>query len=1767
MRQKIRRIVLLTFAILLAFPTQVFAKDEKTDLPSAASEMVPGYAIIYEGNKGDKYGVSVGIEGDFIGARMSEDKTYLWGRYYYSTGILFSQNQFLVPYVVDSKNLTNGGMGNQGKVVQVPSSNYYNGWVKSTDNGQEDIANAWDSTTDFSSQVNAMRLAAVAANHTYETQSIPGYTGKVTLVDVLHGMAPMMLQDPLVETPKDSISSLNQLKPPTMATALTEDSLKLMAEVDKVTSPSPSPSVKWGSEGRDYGMSQFKNLLKDVPTAGFDKDTFKTRLTGDNSITGLANYWSTASSVEDKRFCLLYLKYLLENYNKVEVDEDQKNQAGNIGGNTPDAGTTNPDPGSGLTEDVWDDWYKAAYKIAAGIDPTDSKWNMGSGYELAATLVGTDETGGYGSVSGDIGDTETIAFWRKAYDVLSLAYSRGNNVNTLSTWDPQGKSLKQAYDMLSKVSEAKGGTAIDGIQRYANAQNKLAELAAAGGDTIYKRMGSFNERISALYHISTMNDVNFGNDKYKWVPEYYEMDNSEIFIPDTYFTDGAGHIPNLLEFNGSAYTAYPALPSGDVSNPYVLPYLLQTVWELPYICNYMAEPMNEAIKNSTIMDRQDLYNALKSINDSVNEIGLKVLTDMWEWETSKDVPYKSLKAMWEACQKDPKVQQAGETETPEAEKKLSSGKPLGDFLTDYVSKLSDNYVKGIAYTATLVPMKSNVYSSEWINFISGDETFYKEFYYLWGFNRKALYRDTTSGAGEEYFNSGKTSKGNLEVCTLRDLIESKDDIVLYLDDNFYNANDLQQDLSGYASYGAETTNTSESGTETTPAPPWWQSVAAKVEETYTAGFKNIVKTGSSTNYSKTFYEMMSQVDDAHTYYPEATVTNPGNKDNIVLSSGKINYYLKQGNTGSEIYSPLQSYAVISSIYRDGELYTIANSREVQRPVFISSKSAPYAMGADMEQQSTIFNYALVRNLKGAMPIDYAGNLDMDCPLYMDILGNIITESGTVIVPAASNATIMSHTDFYRNQWGAGLFAIYGVDYKIPVKKNDDKTILSVLSNTFEMDTTGKYYIPKARALGDDGYKVDMSRLSITSKDTLQTLYDRTYGDIKNSLTTEKPLYDYYSYVQICLEVLRGAPIDEIDKTAEGIDTDTRMNKAGIVAAAKLEDLNKSLGTNGENTTLSLPNMAFMPGFNYVALMAFKIVLLVVIIINMATVYLDAVGGGLGIGTFFKCIWAMVLTVLTVLTVPTVFEATYYQSNRALLQDETAYISMLNLEKSESGVEIGVTEVSEPEIKTQLYLKLEDVKVPWYELFYNSIYTDTFKTLNNLYDNYAQEHSTVANENDIIIKNDGVYVDVNDIYASSSVDFDIKATDPNVRRLVQTSSDKTSTFSFYSPYYALLDALIQNVNYYNAYPRGNETGDNVQGWYSYTTKTQKGGRLKTVGLIEPYFTSSAFMEDEGRDILGLKTVYKDLFTDMYVPDAATGKLYTPNNLLAMSRSYWYPEGMSDVEVEKRMDYLVKEARTFVSDNRDMLGKISDETFLKVMAMNLAVKHNRVFGCSMASSFEIYNLSSDDLIRLSIADRSNVMLNSTLSYPRFVYVVGGTSSVFAAAILSMIMWISGIVKPLLVIVAFVTIFVSIFVFRVCMKKSGTSLYGYVITTLLLCGTNLLYSVILKLSMYLPVLGLTPFMCLVIQALVQIVYMVVLLNVVGTAFRDWRDLGYARYAHKTGDLRTGLFGRLHKDRDNSSNPFYGGSSARSDPEKNWNYYDDMIEQRKRRSRDGQD
>src|SRR5699024_675308 len=104
----------------------------------------------------------------------------------------------------------------------------------------------------------------------------------------------------------------------------------------------------------------------------------------------------------------------------------------------------------------------------------------------------------------------------------------------------------------------------------------------------------------------------------------------------------------------------------------------------------------------------------------------------------------------------------------------------------------------------------------------------------------------------------------------------------------------------------------------------------------------------------------------------------------------------------------------------------------------------------------------------------------------------------------------------------------------------------------------------------------------------------------------------------------GAPIEHINKDFEGLNLSHRVTKNGLVIAEKLEFLVNALSAKGTNTTLSIPNPAYMDGIEYVVFFAFKILILAILVIWMVTIYADAVGGGVNFRTGAKCLGAVLL---------------------------------------------------------------------------------------------------------------------------------------------------------------------------------------------------------------------------------------------------------------------------------------------------------------------------------------------------------------------------------------------------------------------------------------------------------------------------------------------------------------------------------------------------------------
>ena len=992
-----------------------------------------------------------------------------------------------------------------------------------------------------------------------------------------------------------------------------------------------------------------------------------------------------------------------------------------------------------------------------------------------------------------------------------------------------------------------------------------------------------------------------------------------------------------------------------------------------------------------------------------------------------------------------------------------------------------------------------------------------------------------------------------------------------------------------------------------------------------------------------------------------------NKDSLTLSSYYINKYLgnkvvydEQVNTEQGVvtnsyetsngYTPVLSLAYISCLYRDSFSYHVstANGVMTDNPVFMASKNLIDIPSAGQWYRNSFLNYVLMKNLKGMSGMDATFMSEMDCPIFMDIFGNIVTQSNRVVIPAACNATL--HTaSYYKNNYALGLYKSYGKSYYVPWELEG---AASVLGPMFEADQNTKTYVLNGISVVIDGKKVNYRMINdddAKTKDSIQKAYLSTIT--KNNITR----LNWMAMVNIANEVMRGAPFEYIDFENEvGLNTTLTGNaKSGLVAAAKLENLLAALKSNMANTLIYIPDFTKMENLSVYFAFLLKILIVVLTGVIMFSIYRDAVSVNLGWHTVSSSIWAVALTVIALVGIPAVFHATYYSVNKILLEDETYEMLMTKEEKRQIGEETGVTAITSIQPSRDFLIQLDWLHIPWYKQFENAIFGDLLNEKTNvlLEQESLKEGSSIFNNEDVTIYRDGVYMNVEDIFDSVQMDYTFNKTEDKSEgarsALYLYSDDSPLTFSYYSPYYVFLRSLTENINEFNDW-RGTsahiyqdkedaetavEADTDETACYSYTTKYVSGNRRKTVGLCNNYFSSEQFMQED-RDILRLNQIYmavdeeyydydgkkinldegwngvrdqetsidlEDMTYEEYVDAVRDGEMKKANPAKSNLRreeeslnrgllfddsdrqqfmsSYWYNDKLVEsdiyymmqvrgedgkspmdgsVEAKKvreewladiledyynRVDAMDDMLREFVTKNRQMLTKVTDETFIKVTALAMSIYYNQLFGVPTANSVELYNMSSEDILRLCVAPDEDVVLAAPLSYPRFVYNYGGTPAVYAAAFVSIILWIGSYIKPLCTIFIFLAVFVSIFVFRVILRKPSANIWGYCETVLLLCFTNVVHALMLKLSMYMTEIGLSATGCLIFTFVAQLVYLVVLAWVVSVSIRDWQNLGAGIYEQKTVSLRN----KFKKDDDRSA-------IRKPRLDNNWDYYNNM-------------
>lgn len=1073
----------------------------------------------------------------------------------------------------------------------------------------------------------------------------------------------------------------------------------------------------------------------------------------------------------------------------------------------------------------------------------------------------------------------------------------------------------------------------------------------------------------------------------------------------------------------------------------------------------------------------------------------------------------------------------------------SADEPLGVFFNIENKKMSDQWCKGFAASALYVPMETNLYDATSISYIN-DPDFISDFYYKYAFYRKALYINTDNSAIVNAKVSGSVS--GTRVATLRDLLNYERDIILTVDDNFYNAKDINSVI-GNLDYST-VRNGSSTNTDT-----GWESLKNWVGDLFDLSPEQILKTGANSYYSSTLAKSVTKLGGTPTLKSSIADVYLLSEEDLLGKNSVFDEYE---------YSVKQSYGVVSAVYRSAKLYNeCLRALASDNAVFKSSKGICATPGTTSSDWRSIYNYCMLANLEEQMKNDTASTLDLDAPIFCDLFGNIVTESGLVIIPASCNATLcganwnpntVGWSEYYNNgnrletgefsdevyEWltgvsyesnGTATQQVQYVDhyYGDEAGENDQDKIGDPVYKTYTISTSDALnvgqYGEEVKHDNAGGYMIVdrsgqlMLRTSSLSGSSTSAIIQ--WENLNKNSTVVKELFYNDAYfnkaasgeiysktiVNLVVETLRGAPIEYIDYEYEGISGNTDISKFGVYMAYKLEELTNALisGTNGNsmggNALITMPNLAFVTGVEYIVLYVFKVVFAIMLVGLAISLYLDAVKNHLGIKSVGKFLFTCILVIVAITLAPNLISWSYYKANKDLLASESGYIMMLNYVKDYDGAEIGITNVTTPETTTELYVKLDDVSVDWWDVIGEVLFNNTYKTVTELYESQLTDNAMAMQDN-VQLKGDGLYMDVQDIFNSTSIVYY-----PSQNRLgniaysnstgTGTAGDRNSVVSFVLPYYVILDKLVANIDEYN------QSKDIT----AYSWSVGSNGHIMTYDIISPYLTSSEFL-DEGFDILGLNEV---LQTDVKMTSYTEG-YFNNSQIERMKMSKWYPTGSTkDQLTQDRINEIYKYARDYVAKNEDILGKIPDEVFLKVFALQLSIKFNQVFNIHSGNAIEIMNIDTRDIARLLVSDKGSVYKYYSYGFARFTYEESGTLGVIFAALYFVVLWMTSILKPLLMILILGLLIINVIFRKMLFRKESRCIEGYLIGCACLVACNYAYAIMLKVSLSISEYGFGTVAALAVALLVQVLYVMGLCAICVIEIKDWKNSGFNEFS----------------------------------------------------------
>lgn len=1098
--------------------------------------------------------------------------------------------------------------------------------------------------------------------------------------------------------------------------------------------------------------------------------------------------------------------------------------------------------------------------------------------------------------------------------------------------------------------------------------------------------------------------------------------------------------------------------------------------------------------------------------------------------------------------------------------------PLGRLFSITDKTMSDNWMRGFALSATYTPMVTNLYDASTYDLMD-DGSWMTEYFYRYGFHRKALYISTDPNI---VVNSkvGRTSSNGRKVCTLKDLLNYERDIELYIDTGFYNASDIEEGLGrvDYATIRAmveEQALQSTQGTEAEEEQQASQSKAADdilkgtiydrnyVDETLNLDTKSLLKDEGVTTYSTDVAQHVTKfggTQELETSLYDAYVLST---DAIIGQDSVFDLYQ---------YSALLGYGVVSAIYRDTQMFnTIMASTTAETTVLKSSKNIIMTEDSTYTDWLSYFNYLMLGNLEKQMNVNVDSMLDLNAPIFIDLFGNIVTESGYVIIPAAANPTLCG---LNWNPYCVG-FASYlnnlnevitttdcspqfltwvtGTEYTIvgaPSIVGETEVEVSTVVDNVDLDNnyrgTGGWFIvdKHGRVILKNVELRSNGLASIVSWSTLNAHSDINLRIFQSDAFYEKAKNIYNAkMIMLTTEVLRGAPVETIDYEEEGL-TNVAKGDAGIVIAYALDNIFEAISSRGGdyvNSMLTMPNLALQPYMKYIIFFGIKVCVLLMVLLLMVNLFRSGIKGRLGFKAAFSFVFTTIIVASAIYILPSSIKWSYDNANARLLSSEACDIVLYDAMRNSEGQQIGITSVEKIDECTELYMEVGKVHVDWQNVLTKGILTNEYTSFQDIFDD-AMQADPMANQWGVVNKGASLYMSTRDIYDSTRIVYNASTntlsnklyTTGNITPASNANKDPSNktdgdtipysyserdtgaaVYSFVSPYYVFLDMLVADINNYNQ-------SHDIK---SYNFSADKYGGVITYDVASPYLLSDEFLYD-GFDILGL---YQVMQTEKQKPSNVY--IFTAEDIQNMALSEWYDTQLTEEQKIKKIEQVYDYARAFVSDHRAILKHVPDSMFVKALAFACSVKYNQVFNAPHADSVKMIQVDNRDIMRFMLGDFYTVYSNYPYSFGRFVYKSAGTAGVLLSLILSVIVLISNVIKPVLIMVMFILIVLNICFRELLLNKPNRGVEGYFIGCGLFIITNFIYALLLKLTMVFANTGYPVVCAIVVAIVVQLAYMAALMILIWIQLSEWKDLGYGKMhnmmMHLGGVMGRGRYG----------------------------------------------